>query len=73
MKDILKNKWLQAKEKIKSQWNKVVAPDDLSQVPGSSKEMEELLRRRHGYEKEHAKRNMLDFIKEHKFDKTKFN
>jgi uncharacterized protein YjbJ (UPF0337 family) len=66
--DIIKGKWHEIKGHIKQKWSKLT-DDDLGQVQGSYEELEGLLQKRYGYEKDIAKKNINDFIKDNKLDK----
>jgi uncharacterized protein YjbJ (UPF0337 family) len=63
--DILKGKWHEIKGNITQKWNKLT-DDDLGQLKGSTEELLGLLQKRYGYQKDYAKKQIDDFIKEMK-------
>jgi uncharacterized protein YjbJ (UPF0337 family) len=64
--DIIKGKWHEVKGKITQKWNKLT-DDDVGQIKGSYEELQGLLQKKYGYEKDIAKKNLDEFIKENKW------
>lgn len=56
-KDIVKGKWMEMKGKLKQQWGKLT-DDDLTQMKGSYEELEGVLRKRYGYQRDQAEREI---------------
>lgn len=65
--DIIKGHWNEIKGKLKQQWGKLT-DDDITQLKGSAEELGGLLQRRYGYEKEQAKQEIDNFIKNNKWN-----
>lgn len=59
--DIVKGKWNEIKGKLKQQWGKLT-DDDIAQARGSYQELEGLLQKRYGYQKEQIKKEIDAFI-----------
>ena len=60
-KDIIKGNWKQLKGKVKQQWNKLT-DDEIGQMEGSFEELEGILQKNYGYEKDQAKKEIDSFI-----------
>jgi uncharacterized protein YjbJ (UPF0337 family) len=58
----VKADWEQVKGSVKSKWGKLT-DDDLKTVSGKWDELVGTLRHRYGYEKDHAEREVDDFLK----------
>jgi uncharacterized protein YjbJ (UPF0337 family) len=64
--DIIKGKWHEVKGKIKHKWGQLT-DDDIDQMQGSSEELQGLLQKRYGYEREVSKKEIEEFIRENKW------
>ncbi len=60
-KDIIKGKWMEMKGKVKQQWGKLT-DDDVTQMKGSYEELEGVLRKRYGYERDQAEREIQTWV-----------
>jgi uncharacterized protein YjbJ (UPF0337 family) len=60
--DIIKGKWKEIKGQLKQQWGKLT-DDDLTQLEGSADELQGLLQKKYGYQKDEAKTEIDNFIK----------
>lgn len=60
-RDILKGNWKQLKGKIKQQWAKLT-DDDLAMVEGSYDELEGIIQKRYGYEKDQSQKEIDSFL-----------
>lgn len=60
-KDIVKGNWKEIKGKLKQQWGKLT-DDEITQIDGSYDELEGILQKSYGYQKEEAKREIETFI-----------
>lgn len=65
--DIFKGKWKEIKGKVKQKWGKLT-DDDVTQMQGSYEELAGKLQKTYGYQKDQAKKEIDNFIKEHKLD-----
>ncbi len=61
--DIIQGKWHEVKGKLKQKWGQLT-DDDIDQMRGSSEELQGVLQKRYGYEKDIAKKHIDDFVKE---------
>ena len=61
--DIIQGKWREIKGAVQKNWGKLT-DDDLDQAKGSYDELQGLLQKRYGYEKDVAKKEIDRFIKE---------
>jgi uncharacterized protein YjbJ (UPF0337 family) len=66
-KDIIQGKWKEVKGKLKQQWGKLT-DDEIDQMKGNYDELEGVLQKSYGYQKDEAKREIDEFI-----DKNKWN
>ncbi|HUX78896.1 MAG TPA: CsbD family protein [Alphaproteobacteria bacterium] len=66
-KDIIKGKWHEIKGKVKQQWGKLT-DDEITQIHGSYEELEGILQRKYGYQKDQAEKEIQTFL-----DKNKWN
>ncbi|CAN5461773.1 CsbD family protein [soil metagenome] len=60
--DIIKGHWHELKGKVKQQWGKLT-DDDLTTLDGTYEELQGVLEKRYGYNKDIAKKQLDDFIK----------
>lgn len=60
-KDIIQGNWREVKGKLKQKWGKIT-DNDLTQLKGSYQELEGVLQKRYGYQKDQAKKEIDDFI-----------
>ena len=60
-KDIIQGNWKEVKGKLKQQWGKLT-DDDLTQLKGSYQELEGLIQKRYGYQKDQADKEIDAFI-----------
>lgn len=60
-KDIIKGKWTEIKGKVKQQWGKLT-DDDVTQMKGSYEELEGALRKRYGYQRDQAEREIQMWV-----------
>jgi len=65
--DIFKGKWKEIKGKVKQKWGKLT-DDDVTQMQGSYEELAGKLQKTYGYQKDQAKKEIDNFIKENKWD-----
>lgn len=65
--DIIKGQWKMIKGNIKKQWGKLT-DDDLTQMEGSFDELKGTLQKRYGFNEEMAKKEIDNFIKNHKLE-----
>ncbi len=61
IKDIITGKWKEVKGKLKQQWGKLT-DDDISKMEGSYDELEGILQKNYGYQKEQAKKEIDSFL-----------
>ena len=66
-KDTFQGNWKEIKGKVKQQWGKLT-DDDITQINGSYDEMEGRLQKAYGYQKEQAKKEINDFLKNNGWD-----
>jgi uncharacterized protein YjbJ (UPF0337 family) len=59
--DTVTGNWKQFSGKVKEQWGQLT-DDDLTQISGKREQLEGKLQERYGYAKDHAKREIDDFI-----------
>jgi uncharacterized protein YjbJ (UPF0337 family) len=60
-KDIIQGNWKEVKGKLKQQWGKLT-DDDITQLKGSYQELEGVLQKRYGYQKDQVKKEIDNFI-----------
>ena len=60
-KDIIQGNWKEVKGKLKQQWGKLT-DDDITQLKGSYQELEGLLQKKYGYQKDKVDKEIDDFI-----------
>jgi uncharacterized protein YjbJ (UPF0337 family) len=66
-KDIIEGNWKEISGKIKQQWGKVT-DDDVGKMKGSYEELEGLLQKKYGYQKEQANREIKSFLNKHGYE-----
>ena len=59
--DIVKGHWKEVKGKLKQQWSKLT-DDQIGRMQGSYEELEGVLQKNYGYQKDEAKRQINEFI-----------
>lgn len=67
-KDFIKGYWKELKGKVKQQWAKIT-DDDLAYINGSYEELEGLLQKRYGYNKDQIEKEIDQFVK--RYHRTK--
>lgn len=60
-KDIIKGKWHEIKGKVKQQWGKLT-DDEITRVNGSYEELEGILQKKYGYQKDQAQKEIQTFL-----------
>lgn len=60
-KDIIEGNWKEVKGKLKQQWGKLT-DDDITHLKGTYQELEGVLQKRYGYQKDQAKKEIDSFI-----------
>ena len=65
-KDIFKGHWHEIKGKLKEQWGKLT-DDEIVKIEGSYEELEGILQKKYGYQKDQAKKEIQTF-----FDKNEW-
>jgi uncharacterized protein YjbJ (UPF0337 family) len=60
--DILKGKWHELKGHVKHQWGDLT-DDDVTKLNGTTEELQGLLQKRYGYQKDEAKKQIDEFVK----------
>ena len=66
-KDIIKGNWKEVKGKIRQQWGKLT-DDDVAQMQGSYEELAGKIQSTYGYQKDQAKKEIDNFVKENKWE-----
>jgi uncharacterized protein YjbJ (UPF0337 family) len=66
--DIISGKWQEIKGKVKQQWGNLT-DDEITQMKGNHEELQGLLQKRYGYEKDAAEKQIDSFIKLNGCDK----
>lgn len=69
-KDIIQGKWKEVKGKLRQKWGQLTE-DEISQMKGSYEELAGKLQKKYGYEKDRAKKEIDNFLKEHNLHETK--
>jgi len=59
--DIVSGKWQEMKGKVKQQWGKLT-DDDITQMKGTQEELQGLLKKHYGYEKDAADKEIDTFV-----------
>lgn len=65
-KDIVEGNWTEIKGKLKQQWGKLT-DDEISQMRGTYEELEGVLQKSYGYEKDQAKKEIDAFLDRYQF------
>ncbi|OJW51467.1 MAG: general stress protein CsbD [Alphaproteobacteria bacterium 41-28] len=60
-KDIIKGKWHEIKGRVKQQWGKLT-DDEISQINGSYEELEGILQKKYGYQKDEVEKEIRTFL-----------
>jgi len=60
-KDIIKGKWHEIKGQVKQQWGDLT-DDEITKIDGSYEELEGVLQKKYGYQKERAQKEIQDFL-----------
>ena len=60
-KDIMKGHWKELKGKVKQQWGKLT-DDDLTTIEGNYDQLQGVLQKHYGYQKEQAKKEIDAFM-----------
>lgn len=69
-KDIIEGKWTEVKGKLKQQWGKLT-DDEITQINGSFEELQGILQKKYGYDKEEMKKEIDNFINKNKWNQGK--
>ncbi len=64
--DIFKGKWHEIKGKVKQQWGKLT-DDDITQMKGTQEELQGILQKKYGYQKEEAEKEVQKFLDTYKW------
>lgn len=62
-KDIVKGKWKEIKGKVKQQWGEIT-DNDLTTLEGTYEELQGLLQKKYGYERERAREEIDTFLED---------
>ena len=65
--DIIKGHWKEVKGKLKQQWGKLT-DDQISQMNGSFEELQGVLQKNYGYQKDEAKKAIDSFIDKNRWE-----
>lgn len=65
-KDIVKGHWKEIKGKLKQQWGKLT-DDQIGEMEGSYEELEGVLQKHYGYQKDEAAHQIKEFIDRNKW------
>ncbi len=65
-KDIIKGKWKEIKGKIKQQWGDIT-DDEITEMEGTHDELEGLLQKKYGYQKDEAQKKIKEFTDKNKW------
>jgi uncharacterized protein YjbJ (UPF0337 family) len=65
-KDIVKGKWKEIKGQLKQQWGKLT-DDEISQMDGTYEELEGVLQKRYGLEKDEAEKQIKEFLNQNRW------
>jgi len=60
-KDIIKGHWHEIKGKLKQQWGNLT-DDEITQIDGSYEELEGILQKSYGYQKEQVEKEIQAFL-----------
>jgi uncharacterized protein YjbJ (UPF0337 family) len=64
--DIIKGKWHEIKGQLKQQWGKLT-DDEITQMRGSYEELEGILQKKYGYQKDQAEKEIETFLNRNKW------
>ncbi|MBX9805864.1 MAG: CsbD family protein [Alphaproteobacteria bacterium] len=62
--NLMQGYWHELKGKVRHQWGKITH-DDLEKMKGSIEELSGVIQQRHGYKKDQAQKEILEFLKGH--------
>ena len=62
-KDIIQGKWHEIKGSVQKKWGKITE-DDIGEMKGSYVELQGMLQKRYGYEKDISKKQIDEFLKD---------
>lgn len=65
-KDIVKGNWKEIKGKLKNQWGKLT-DNEISQMEGTYEELQGVLQKNYGYQKEQVKKEIDSFLNHNNF------
>jgi uncharacterized protein YjbJ (UPF0337 family) len=65
-KDIIKGKWKEIKGNLKQQWG-ALTDDEIDSLEGSYEELEGLLQKKYGYEKDRTKKEIDSFLNKYRY------
>lgn len=60
-KDIIQGNWKQLKGKIREQWGELTN-DEIDKLHGTAEELEGIIQKKYGYQKDRVKKEMQDFL-----------
>jgi uncharacterized protein YjbJ (UPF0337 family) len=63
-KEIIRGHWQEIRGKVKEQWSKVT-DNDVLQLKGSYEELQGLLQKKYGYQKDQAEKEIQKFCDKH--------
>ena len=67
-KDIIKGKWKEIKGQLKQQWGKLT-DDDIEKMQGNYEELEGVLQKNYGYQKDQAQKEIEAFVEKNHWNK----
>lgn len=59
--DIIAGKWKEVKGKVKQQWGNIT-DDEITQLKGTREELQGLIQKKYGYQKDKTEKEIDDFI-----------
>lgn len=65
--DIVSGKWKEVKGKIHQQWGEITN-DDVARMKGTQEELQGLLQKKYGYQRDAAEKEIDTFLKKNGFD-----
>lgn len=68
--DVIKGKWKEIKGQLREQWGKFTE-SEIAKMKGNQEELEEMLQKKYGYEKEKANDEVDAFLKKKGYDGNK--
>lgn len=66
-KDIIKGKWQEVKGKIRQQWGDLT-DDEISKMKGSYEELQGVLQKKYGYDRDRSEKEIEAFVKKNRWD-----